>query len=125
MTFDEKDLKDLIYAEMDKGKNTDDLASMFSSALNEAIAKKKVEEEKKLAEKSKREEKITELMDIWSLVVEFIEDYYPSTILDNLDLTLDREDAEYIIDELDEAMAELEKLQNSKSLEDFIADLLG
>ena len=125
MTFDEKDLKDLIYAEMDKGKSTDDLASMFSFALNKVIAEKKAEEEKKLAEKSRREKKMAEIMNLWSLVVEFIEDYYPSNILDNLDLTLDREDAEYIIDELDEAMAELEKLQNSKSLEDLIADLLG
>ena len=98
---------------------------MFSFALNKVIAEKKAEEEKKLAEKSRREAKVAEIMNLWSLVVEFIEDYYPSTILDNLDLTLDREDAEYIIDELDEAMVELEKLQNSKSLEDFIADLLG
>lgn len=123
MTFDEKDLKDLIYAEMGKGKSTDDLASMFSSTLNKVIAEKKAEEEKKLAEDSKREAKITELMGIWALVVDFMEMYYPGTILDNLDLDIDREDAGYIIDELDEAMAELEKISNSKSLEELIADL--
>lgn len=124
MTFDEKDLKDLIYAEMGKGKSTDDLASMFSSILNKVIAEKKAEEEKKLAEKSKREKKVSELMGIWSIVVEFIEEYYPGTVMDCLDFTLDREDAEYIIDELDKTMEGLEKISDSKSLEELIADLL-
>ena len=101
-----------ILARLQNGESADAIAQSFADALNGAIQKQ--QEEKAMAAQ-RHEDKVAALADIIDYVIDFIEEFYPEMIPDGVDLEFSAEDAEGVIQALDDSLPKLVELNAALS----------
>ena len=101
-----------ILARLQNGESADAIAQSFADALNGAIQK---QQEEKAAAAQRHEDKVAALTDIIDYVIDFIEEFYPEMIPDGVDLEFSAEDAEGVIQALDESMPKFIELNAALS----------
>lgn len=101
-----------ILARLQNGESADAIAQSFADALNGAIQK---QQEEKAAAAQRHEDKVAALTDIIDYVIDFIEEFYPEMIPDGVDLEFSAEDAEGVIQALDDSLPKFVELNAALS----------
>ena len=107
-----------ILAQLQGGQSADQIAKSFTDALNAAIQK---QNEQSVAN-ARRQAKISDMADLIEDLVDFISEYYPEVLPEDVDLEITEEDVAGLIDELDAAVPQLVQLTSAlKGLEELTA----
>ena len=107
-----------ILAQLQGGQSADQIAKSFTDALNAAIQK---QNEQSVAN-ARRQAKISDMADLIEDLVNFISEYYPEVLPEDVDLEITEEDVAGLIDELDAAVPQLVQLTSAlKGLEELTA----
>ena len=107
-----------ILAQLQGGQSADQIAKSFTNALNAAIQK---QNEQSVAN-ARRQAKISDMADLIEDLVDFISEYYPEVLPEDVDLEITEEDVAGLIDELDAAVPQLVQLTSAlKGLEELTA----
>ena len=107
-----------ILAQLQGGQSADQIAKSFTDALNAAIQK---QNEQSVAN-ARRQAKISDMADLIEDLVDFISEYYPEVLPEDVDLEITDEDVAQLIDELDAAVPQLVQLTSAlKGLEELTA----
>ena len=107
-----------ILAQLQGGQSADQIAKSFTDALNAAIQK---QNEQSVAN-ARRQAKIIDMADLIEDLVDFISEYYPEVLPEDVDLEITDEDVAQLIDELDAAVPQLVQLTSAlKGLEELTA----
>lgn len=107
-----------ILAQLQGGQSADQIAKSFTDALNAAIQKQNEES----AAASRRKAKIADMADLIEDMVDFISEYYPEALPEDMDLKITEADVAELIDELDAAIPQLIQLTSAlKGLEELTA----
>ena len=108
-----------ILAQLQGGQSADQIAKSFTDALNAAIQK---QNEQSVAN-ARRQAKIIDMADLIEDLVDFISEYYPEVLPEDVDLEITEEDVAGLIDELDAAVPQLVQLTSAlKGLENLMDD---
>ena len=92
-----------ILAQLQGGQSADQIAKSFTDALNAALQKQKEQSEAN----ARRQAKISDMADLIEDIVDFISEYYPEVLPEDMDLEIPEEDIAGLIDELDAAIPQL------------------
>ena len=104
-----------ILAQLQGGQSADQIAKSFTDALNAAIQK---QNEQSVAN-ARRQAKISDMADLIEDIVDFISEYYPEILPEDVDLEITEADIAELIDELDAAIPQLVQLTSAlKGLEE-------
>ena len=104
-----------ILAQLQGGQSADQIAKSFTDALNAAIQK---QNEQSVAN-ARRQAKISDMADLIEDFVNFISEYYPEVLPEDMDLEITEADVAELIDELDAAVPQLVQLTSAlKGLEE-------
>ena len=104
-----------ILAQLQGGQSADQIAQAFTDALNAAIQK----QNEQSAANARRQAKISDMADLIEGLVNFISEYYPEVLPEDVDLEITEEDVAGLIDELDAAVPQLVQLTSAlKGLEE-------
>lgn len=107
-----------ILAQLQGGQSADQIAQAFADALNAAIQK----QNEQSAANARRQAKISDMADLLADIVDFINEYYPELLPEDVDLEITEEDVAGLIDELDAAVPQLVQLTSAlKGLEELTA----
>lgn len=107
-----------ILAQLQGGQSADQIAKSFTDALNAAIQKQNEQNEVN----ARRQAKISDMADLIEDIVDFISEYYPEVLPEDVDLEITEEDVAQLIDELDAAIPQLVQLTSAlKGLEELTA----
>ena len=107
-----------ILAQLQGGQSADQIAKSFTDALNAAIQK----QNEQSAANARRQAKISDMADLIEDLVDFISEYYPEVLPEDVDLEITEEDIAQLIDELDAAVPQLVQLTSAlKGLEELTA----
>lgn len=107
-----------ILAQLQGGQSADQIAKSFTDALNAAIQK----QNEQSAAASRRKAKIADMADLIEDIVDFISEYYPEVLPEDMDLEITEADVADLIDELDAAIPQLVQLTSAlKGLEELTA----
>lgn len=107
-----------ILAQLQGGQSADQIAKSFTDALNAAIQKQNEENEAN----ARRKAKISDMADLIEDIVDFIREYYPEVLPEDMDLEITEADVAELIDELDAAIPQFVQLGSAlKGLEELIA----
>lgn len=107
-----------ILAQLQGGQSADQIAKSFTDALNAAIQKQNEQNEVN----ARRQAKISDMADLIEDIVDFISEYYPEVLPEDMDLEITEADVAELIDELDAAVPQLVQLTSAlKSLEELTA----
>lgn len=107
-----------ILAQLQGGQSADQIAKSFTDALNAAIQK----QNEQSAAASRRKAKIADMADLIEDIVDFISEYYPEVLPEDMDLEITEADVAELIDELDAAIPQLVQLTAAlKGLEELTA----
>ena len=98
-----------ILAQLQGGQSADQIAKSFTDALNAAIQK---QNEQSVAN-ARRQAKISDMADLIEDLVDFISEYYPEVLPEDVDLEITEEDVAGLIDELDAAVPQLVQLTSA------------
>ena len=108
-----------ILAQLQGGQSADQIAKSFTDALNAAIQKQNEES----AAATQRKAKIEGMMDLIDHILQFIDEFYPDVLPEDMDLEITESDVAELIDELDEAIPQLVQLTSAlKGLENLMGD---
>lgn len=121
--FDDKDLELAIYEEMRRGASADDIADIFSKALNNSLEKVRAEKEKE----TKRNNMYNEVENLLELSKKFLEKYYGEYVPEDIRVELTADD---IIEMLDYVFITLPSLtantnRKENNVDKIIADFLS
>lgn len=107
-----------ILAQLQGGQSADQIAQAFTDALNAAIQKQNEQSEAN----ARRQAKISDMADLIEDIVDFISEYYPEVLPEDMDLEITEADVAELIDELDAAIPQLVQLTSAlKGLEELTA----
>lgn len=107
-----------ILAQLQGGQSADQIAQAFTDALNAAIQKQNEQSEAD----ARRQAKISDMADLIEDIVDFISEYYPEVLPEDMDLEITEADVAELIDELDAAIPQLVQLTSAlKGLEELTA----
>lgn len=107
-----------ILAQLQGGQSADQIAKSFTDALNAAIQKQKEQDEVN----ARRKAKISDMADLIEDIVDFIDEYYPELLPEDVDLEITETEVAQLIDELDAAVPQLVQLTSAlKGLEELTA----
>lgn len=107
-----------ILAQLQGGQSADQIAKSFTDALNAAIQKQNEQSEAD----ARRKAKISDMADLIEDIVDFISEYYPEVLPEDMDLEITEADVAELIDELDAAIPQLVQLTSAlKGLEELAA----
>lgn len=107
-----------ILAQLQGGQSADQIAKSFTDALNAAIQKQNEQSEAD----ARRKAKISDMADLIEDIVDFISEYYPEVLPEDMDLEITETDVAELIDELDAAIPQLVQLTSAlKGLEELAA----
>lgn len=98
----EFNMNDILTA-LQSGQDPQDIANSFADQLNAAI-RQKAEDDKVANAKSEKIDRVSEVIDV---VLDFIEDFYPDLYTDQ---ARDAVKAEDLVDAMDEAYAEIQRM---------------
>lgn len=111
-----------LLAQLQGGHSADEIAKSFTTALNAAIQKQNEE----AAAASRRQDKIEGMMCLIEDFVDYIQEYYPEVLPEDLDLEVTDADVAELIDELDAAIPQLVQLTSAlKGLEELVEKPVG
>ena len=111
-----------ILAQLQGGQSADQIAKSFTDALNAALQK---QNEQKAAN-ARHQAKISDMADLIEGLINFISEYYPEVLPEDVDLEITDEDVTALIDELDAAVPQLVQLTSAlKGLEKLTAEPVG
>ena len=103
-----------ILAQLQGGQSADQIAKSFTDALNAALQKQN--------EQNARQAKISDMTNLIKGLIDFISEYYPEVLPEDVDLEITEADVTALIDELDTAVPELVQLTSAlKGLEELTA----
>lgn len=104
-----------ILAQLQGGQSADQIAKSFTDALNAAIQKQNEQSEAN----ARRQAKISGMTSLIKDTIDFISEYYPEVLSEDMDLEFTKADVAELIDELDAAIPELVQLTSAlKGLEE-------
>lgn len=107
-----------ILAQLQGGQSADQIAKSFTDALNAAIQKQNEQSEAN----ARRQAKISDMTDLIKDIVDFIREYYPEVLPEDMDLEITEDEVAELIDELDAAIPQLVQLTSAlKGLEELTA----
>lgn len=107
-----------ILAQLQGGQSADQIAKSFTDALNAAIQKQNEQSEAT----ARRKAKISDMADLIEDIVNFIDEYYPELLPEDMDLEITEDEVAELIDELDAAVPQLVQLTSAlKGLEELAA----
>lgn len=107
-----------ILAQLQGGQSADQIAKSFTDALNAAIQKQNEQSEAN----ARRKAKISDMADLIEDIVNFIDEYYPELLPEDMDLEITEDEVAELIDELDAAVPQLVQLTSAlKGLEELAA----
>lgn len=107
-----------ILAQLQGGQSADQIAKSFTDALNAAIQKQNEQSEAT----ARRKAKISDMADLIEDIVDFISEYYPEILPEDMDLEITEDEVAELIDELDAAVPQLVQLTSAlKGLEELAA----
>lgn len=107
-----------ILAQLQGGQSADQIAKSFTDALNAAIQKQNEQSEAE----ARRKAKISDMADLIEDIFDFIDEYYPEVLPEDMDLEITEADVAELIDELDAAIPQLVQLTSAlKGLEELTA----
>ena len=107
-----------ILAQLQGGQSADQIAKSFTDALNAAIQKQNEQSEAN----ARRQAKISDMTGLIEDIVDFINEYYPEVLPEDVDLEISEADIAELIDELDAAIPQLVQLTSAlKGLEELTA----
>lgn len=107
-----------ILAQLQGGQSADQIAKSFTEALNAAIQK----QNEQSAADARRKAKISDMVDLIEGLINFISEYYPEMLPEDMDLEITESDVTALIDELDAAIPQLVQLTSAlKGLEELTA----
>lgn len=107
-----------ILTQLQGGQSADQIAKSFTDALNAAIQKQSEQNEAN----ARRKAKISDMADLIEDIVDFIDEYYPELLPEDMDLEITEADVAELIDELDAAIPQLVQLTSAlKGLEELAA----
>ena len=107
-----------ILAQLQGGQSADQIAKSFTDALNAAIQKQNEQSEANMRHKAK----ISDMADLIEDIVDFISEYYPEVLPEDMDLEITEDEVAELIDELDAAIPQLVQLTSAlKGLEELTA----
>ena len=107
-----------ILAQLQGGQSADQIAKSFTDALNAAIQKQNEQSEAN----ARRKAKISDMADLIEDIVDFIDEYYPELLPEDMDLEITEDEVAELIDELDAAVPQLVQLTSAlKGLEELAA----
>lgn len=89
-----------ILAQLQSGQSADEIAKSFTDALNAAIQKQNKADERRKA-------KISDMTNLIEDVIDFISEYYPEVMPEDMDLDITEADVAELIDELDATIPQL------------------
>ena len=121
--FDDKELELAIYEEMRRGVSADDIADIFSKALNNSLEKVRAEKEKE----AKRNNMYNELESLLELSKRFLDEYYGEYVPKDMRVELTADD---VIEMLDYVFITLPSLtantnREENNVDKIIADFLS
>ena len=121
--LDNKDLELAIYEEMRRGMTADDIADMFSKALNNSLEKVRAEEEKE----TRRNNMYSELESLLELSKRFLDEYYGEYVPEDVRVELTADDIIEILDYVFITLPSLTATTNRKenNVDKIIADFLS
>lgn len=100
-----------ILAQLQGGQSADQIAKAFTDALNAALQK---QNEQDMAN-ARRRAKINDMATLIESIVDFIGEYYPELLPEDMDLEITEADIAGLIDELDTAIPQLVQLTSALS----------
>ena len=98
-----------ILAQLQGGQSADQIAKAFTDALNAALQK---QNEQDMAN-ARRQAKINDMAALIESIVDFIGEYYPELLPEDVDLEITEADIAVLIDELDTAVPQLVQLTSA------------
>jgi hypothetical protein len=107
-----------ILTQLQGGQSVDEIAKSFTDALNAAIQKQNEQSEAN----ARRRAKINDMAALIETIVDFVHEYYPEVLPEDVDLEITEAEIAELIDELDAAVPQLVQLTSAlKGLEELTA----
>lgn len=89
-----------ILAQLQGGQSAEEIAKSFTDALNAAIQKQNEAD-------ARRKAKISDMANLIDDIIDFIHEYYPEVLPEDMDLDITDDEVAELIDELDTAIPQL------------------